>query len=169
MKLMLTETKRKFVAARKAGLSPAKAAVKAGLSEKTASAAGSRLAKDPLVMAALAGVDFKPKKAKSASTASEPAVNAEATDDNPATTPAQVFKTPQQYLMHVVNDETADAELRASSARALLPYMLDRGSRAPSAAPVGKKEAQAQAARQVAGRFAAAAPPKLAASGGRAV
>jgi phage terminase small subunit len=63
----------------------------------------------------------------------------------------------------VMNDPAAEPRARIDAAKALLPYTY------PKLGEGGKKEQTADAAKKVAGRFAAAAPPKLVAAGGKKV
>ena len=72
--------------------------------------------------------------------------------------------TPLAYLLQVVNDTKAERRERLQAASIAAPYVHPRKGEG------GKKDAAADAAKKVgAGRFAAAAPPKLVAAGGRKV
>lgn len=62
--MALTPKKRAFVDALRGGASNKEAAIAAGYAASSASAAGSRLAKDPYVMAAMAGTTFNKKLTK---------------------------------------------------------------------------------------------------------
>lgn len=165
--MALTEKSRLFVEARKAGMSNTQAAVKAGYSAKTACPAGSRLAKHPAVMAALAGTKAASTRRKGrAKPVAEPATMGQPLTDLPTTVsvpeadrPAKRYETPKEYLLDVMNDVLADPKLRQDAAKALLPYFDKR------AAEAGKKEDQGKAAKVAgAGRFAPAAPPRLVAN-----
>lgn len=82
---------------------------------------------------------------------------------------AELPKTddPVAFLTTLMNDQKADLKLRAEAAKALLPFKHPK--KGVGAAP-GKKEQAAGAAQSAAvGRFAAGAPPKLAAVGGKKV
>lgn len=70
---------------------------------------------------------------------------------------------PKAFLLSVMNDPANEARSRIDAAKALLPYLY------PKLGEGGKKEQTADAAKKVAGRFAAAAPPKLVAAGGKKV
>ena len=67
------------------------------------------------------------------------------------------------YLLRVVADGGEDPKLRVRAAIAAVQYQRVK------AGDGGKKDAKNEAAKKVAGRFAAAAPPKLVAAGGRKV
>lgn len=60
---------------------------------------------------------------------------------------------PKLFLLALMNDLEADVKLRADAAKALMPFMHTKLGEG------GKKEQQAEAARKVASKFAAAAPP----------
>lgn len=71
-------------------------------------------------------------------------------------------KDPKVFLLALMNDLEADVKLRADAAKSLMPFMHQKLGEG------GKKEAEADAAKKVAGgKFAAATPPKLVAAGGR--
>lgn len=70
---------------------------------------------------------------------------------------------PARFLRAVMNDPSADARLRVDAAKALMPFVHQKLGEG------GKKEQRQQAAEKVASRFAPAAPPKLAAVGGKKV
>lgn len=74
-----------------------------------------------------------------------------------------VYEDPEKFLRAVMNDSATDAKLRVDAAKALMPYVHERKGDA------GKKAAQNEAAKQVASRFSASAPPKLVAAGGKKV
>ena len=71
-------------------------------------------------------------------------------------------KDPKIFLLALMNDLEADVKLRADAAKALMPFMhakLGEG---------GKKDQKQDAALKAAsGKFAAAAPPRLVANGGK--
>jgi hypothetical protein len=72
--------------------------------------------------------------------------------------------TPLEYLLAVMRSPTASKSARMQAAIQAAPYMH------PKLTPAGKKEAKRDAAKGVAqGRFAASAPPKLAAAHGKRV
>lgn len=76
---------------------------------------------------------------------------------------AATYDDPEKFLRAVMNDTMTDAKLRVDAAKALMPYIHARKGEG------GKKEAKDAAAKQVAGRFSASAPPKLVAAGGKKV
>lgn len=67
------------------------------------------------------------------------------------------------FLIRVMQDNKTDPRLRMDAAKALLPFQHVK------LGDSGKKEQRQQAAKAVASRFASAAPPRLAAAGGRKV
>jgi phage terminase small subunit len=156
VQVALTKTQHKFVKARLAGATITLSAIKAGLSPKTASAAGSRMAKQPAVMAALAGaqVDSKPRANKR--------TRLETFREAVATTPSPVsedrptyFEDPRDYLLFVMNNPLADDRLKSDAAKALLSAQVRK------VAETGKKAARVEAAKTVGGgsRLSPAAPP----------
>lgn len=163
----LTPTQQRFVDARKAGATKTEAAIKAGLSAKTACAAGSRLAKHPLVMAALPkmAVVLRPRKvpAKPKAKALTQPPPQQTDSAPPADRAPYLYEDPKEYLRFVMNDIEANPRLRNEAAKALLSVETKKP------ADVGKKAARNEAAKNVAGRFSAGAPPKLVAAGGRKV
>lgn len=72
--------------------------------------------------------------------------------------------TPLEYLLAVMRSPKASKSARMTAAIQAAPYVH------PKLTPAGKKEAKRDAAKGAAGgRFAAAAPPRLAATGGKRV
>lgn len=76
---------------------------------------------------------------------------------------AATYDDPEKFLRAVMNDSMTDAKLRIDAAKALMPYVHPRKGEG------GKKEAIGEAAKKVAGRFSASAPPKLVAAGGKKI
>ena len=76
---------------------------------------------------------------------------------------AATYDDPEKFLRAVMNDSGSEDKIRVDAAKALMPYVHSRKSDA------GKKEQRTEAAKKVAGRFSAAAPPKLVAAGGKKV
>ena len=74
-----------------------------------------------------------------------------------------IYEEPDKFLNAVMNDSGSDAKLRVDAAKALLSAQVRRAENG------GKKEQQAEAAKRVASKYASAAPPKLAASGGKKI
>lgn len=165
--MALTAKKKAFGDAVLAGKSNKAAAVVAGYSAKTASPAGSRLAKDPDVVAYL-GKKKAPKARKTGHTQADGTKAPDAPPgwpfgvkvEEPVT---QKKMTAREYLSDVVNDVAADEKLRLDAAKKLIEFEEAK----PAA--VGKKEARQKDAEKTAGRFSAGAPPKLAAVGGKRV
>lgn len=99
-------------------------------------------------------------KAVLASAAALPANPPAKDDESPA---ALADLTPLDYLLSIVRDPGKDQRLRMQAASIAAPYCHPRQGEG------GKKDAKQAAAKQVAGRFAQAAPPKLVAAGGKKV
>ncbi|WP_305821380.1 terminase small subunit [Massilia brevitalea] len=146
--MALTGKKRAFADAVLAGFSNKEAAIRAGYSEATASAAGSRLVKDKDVKARL----DQARQAQGASTrtvappAGEPHVD---TIEIPSTA------DPVEFLTNVMNEPAADLRLRIDAAKAMLPFKHKKLGEG------GKKEQAGEKAKSVASRFSSSAPPAL--------
>jgi len=112
--MALTGKKRAFADAVLAGLSNKDAAISAGFSEKTASAAGSRIVKDPDVKAYLEQRRQPPASA-GARALSAPGPGDEAFDIPPTADPVE-------FLTKVMNEPAADLRLRIDAAKAMLPF-----------------------------------------------
>ncbi|WP_447733505.1 terminase small subunit [Pseudomonas shirazensis] len=169
--MALTSRKRAFVAALREGASKKDAAIAAGYSEKTASAAGSRLAKDPDVVAELnklqalgllptnvkQNVKTGINKKAQASTEQGPKPEAGSAPQSvegewePAgfdLSAALSHKDPKDFLLAVMNDLGTDAKLRVDAAKALMPFIHPRKGES------GKKEqAKDKAAEAATGKF----------------
>lgn len=152
--MALTDKKRRFADALQSGATKREAAIAAGYSEKTASQAGSKLAKDPDVIAAI-GRQLRAKSASRPEVKAVPKVNSV----NP---PADLdhgpifaeFADPRDFLVAVMNEQDADPKLRVDAAKALMPYTHGK------VADQGKKEAQQDAAKQAGkGKYAQSKPP----------
>jgi phage terminase small subunit len=112
--MALTGKKRAFADAVLAGLSNKEAAIRAGFSEKTASAAGSRNVKDPDVKAYL---DQRRRPPEFAGASTPPALgHADEAFDIPPTA------DPVEFLTKVMNEPAADLRLRIDAAKAMLPF-----------------------------------------------
>lgn len=75
-----------------------------------------------------------------------------------------IYDDPEKFLRAVMNDSATEAKLRIDAAKALMPYAH------PKKGEGGKKELKQDAALKAAsGKFAAAAPPRLVANGGKKV
>ncbi|VVD74633.1 terminase small subunit [Pandoraea commovens] len=165
--------KRLFADAVLAGKSNKDAAIAAGYSPATASAAGSRLVKDKDVAAYLA--QHRKKGGAKASVIAKPTSKTAEQSEAAAVTGAAVaagfdlstiltFKDPKDFLLAAMNDQATEPKLRIDAAKTLMPFVH------PKVGEAGKKEAQKDAAKKAGGgRFASASPPKLVASGGKSV
>jgi phage terminase small subunit len=76
---------------------------------------------------------------------------------------AATYDDPAKFLAAVMNDAGTDVKVRTDAAKALMPYKHQKLGEG------GKKEQRQADAQKVAGRFSAAAPPKLIAAGGKKV
>lgn len=168
--MALTSRKRAFIAALREGASNRDAAVAAGYSEKTASAAGSRLVKDKDVAAELAKLralglmpsDVKaPVKAKQVQEPSTQADPTPAEDAHAEPEPAGfdlmqalLHRDPKDFLLSVMNDLKSEPKLRVDAAKALMPFVHPRKGES------GKKDqAQAKAEQAATGKFGARRGP----------
>lgn len=70
-------------------------------------------------------------------------------------------QTAREFLSDQVNDLELDVKLRLDAAKKLIEYEEAKP------APMGKKEAKVEQAKKVAGKFASAEPPRLAAAHGK--
>lgn len=150
--MALTDKKRRFAAALRAGASNKEAAIAAGYSAKTASQAGSRLAKDPDVLKEIARKD-RIDQAKADSKAQGKSIS--------VSNLSKEYDDPKDFLKALMNDSGEDPKLRLDAAKTLMPYEHHRKGEG------GKKEARQKEAEKVASRFAPAPPPRLVASGGK--
>ena len=157
--MALKGKKKVFADAVLSGKSNKEAAIAAGLSAKTASQAGSRLVKDKEVAAYLAVKRGEPVAAAHAyvesgfKTAAAPE-NWPFGRERPPEPEAPKRLTGEEYLQQVVNDLAQDVKYRLDAAKKLIEY--EKGK----PAPMGKKEAKAEAAKKVAGsRFSAGRAP----------
>jgi phage terminase small subunit len=149
--MALTGKKRLFADAVIAGKSNKDAAIAAGYSVKTASAAGSRLVKDPEVA--------KHLKERKRAGRKETAERAEAPHKAAPKFDLSIALShddPEKFLMAFMNDLEMDPRERKDAAKALMPYKHQKLGEG------GKKDAAADAAKKAAGgKFAPTAPPKL--------
>lgn len=76
---------------------------------------------------------------------------------------AAYYDDPLTFLKAVMNDSGSEAKLRVDAAKALMPFMHQKLGEG------GKKEQKNEEAKKVAGRFAQAMAPRLAAAGGKKV
>lgn len=156
--MALTTKQRAFVDAVRGGASNKDAAIAAGYAASSASVAGSRLAKHPNVLAALASSPInknanavaKPAKAKSPTQDLDESGEDSTFDFSKAMT----FTDPKAFLIATMNDYDADAKLRVDAAKALMPFIHPRKGEG------GKKEEKENAAKTASkGKFGAAPPP----------
>lgn len=146
--MVLTGKKRLFADAVLAGKSNKDAAIAAGYSAHSASAAGSRLVKDPKVALYLIAQREKVEKAEKPAPPVAPI---------PLVMPAVAghYKDPKEFLLDAMNMPEFEPKHRLDAAKALMPFMHQKLGEG------GKKE-QAQAnAEKVASRFGALAPPPM--------
>lgn len=152
--MALTGKKRGFADAVMAGKSNKDAAIDAGYSPATASAAGSRLVKDKDVVAY---IKARKKSAKNPAPAADSGESGRDLDADLR------YSDPKQFLIDAMNATDEIPRHQIEAAKALLPFMHQKLGEG------GKKEQQKEAANKVASRFAPAAPPKLVAAGGKKV
>ncbi|MDF0731029.1 terminase small subunit [Pseudomonas entomophila] len=165
--MALTPKKRRFIDAVRGGASNRDAAIAAGCPEKTASAAGSRLAKDPDVVNELHKLNaLHPVKGGVKPPPSEETQEAPDDDVEPAgfdLGAALLHRDPKDFLLAVMNDARSEPKLRVDAAKALMPFLHPRKGEG------GKKEERQKAAEQAASKFTRQAPPRLAAANGKKV
>lgn len=150
---MLNETQEKFFKATLRGEKPEQAAISAGLSPKTAKAAGHRMRKHPAIVAALAAVGIGTKTSPTAK--ERPEENGEEPDI--VTLEIPETDDPKVFLTALMNSPRAGVKARLEAAKALLPFEHSKiGEK-------GQKQKREDAAKSAAttGRFATPAPPKL--------
>lgn len=115
--MALTLKQRAFVDAVLAGKSNRDAAVMAGYSAKTASAAGARLAKAPEVLEVLNARVKDMAKAEAAPQKPLDPVDFDLRPDAPI-----VWTDPMSFLRAVMNHKHSDLKYRIDAAKAMLPY-----------------------------------------------
>lgn len=155
---MLDPTRQKFVESTLRGNGPKQAAIDAGLSEKTAASAGSRLRKDPKVVTALAAIGFATSGAPPVVKTPAPAA-AVSPDQEPEDDPLDDL--PQtgdslEFLEAVQANPRVPLGRRIEVAKALLPFQHAKiGEK-------GKKETKADGAKQAStngNAYASGRPP----------
>jgi phage terminase small subunit len=156
--MALTPKQQAFVNAVREGASNKNAAIAAGYAADSASAAGSRLAKHPDVMAALSSSSVnkivKARSAQLAQASESPEAVGEPTEAGFDLAQALRHNDPKDFLLAVMNDFGSEAKLRVDAAKALMPFMHQRKGDA------GKKQDKQDAAKQAGtGRFGTGAPP----------
>ncbi|MCO7634118.1 terminase small subunit [Pseudomonas guariconensis] len=152
--MALTDKKRRFVDALLSGATNREAAIAAGYSEKTASQAGSKLAKDADV---LAEVGRRLHEKAESSTKVKPGRKVKDDPAAPEASSEVTFATtddPRVFLTELMNADGADLRMRLEAAKTLMPYVHGK------VADQGKKEQKAEAAKQAGkGRYAQGKPP----------
>lgn len=173
--MSLTPKKRRFVDAIRAGATNKDAAIAAGCSAKSASAAGSRLAKDPDVVQELHKLNALPLDGGGVKAGVKGSVKAEGskrqakTEPPPPDTAAsalddlelegvdptlmQQHDDPLDFLRAVMNSQLTDPKLRVDAAKALMPFIHQRRGEG------GKKEEAKKKATAAAGKFSPSPPP----------
>lgn len=151
---MLNESQEKFFKATLRGEKPEQAAISAGLSPKTAKAAGHRMRKHPAIVAALAAVGIGTKAAPAAK--EKPAESSE----EPDIVTLEIAETddPKAFLIALMNSPKAGVKARLEAAKALLPFEHSKMGEK------GKKVTKEEGAKELAGRghaYGSRKPPKL--------
>lgn len=136
--MALTDKKRRFADALMSGASNRDAAIAAGYSEKTAAQAGSRLAKDPDVLAHIARKEVVAEAKEQAKEEGKP-FNLESL--------SRMYSDPKDFLKAVMNDGGEDVKLRVDAAKALMPYVHAKPGEK------GKKAERQERAEKVASKF----------------
>lgn len=153
--MALTDKKRRFVDALLSGASNREAAIAAGYSEKTASQAGSKLAKDEDVLTEI-GRRLKQKQSTSAEVKPGRKVKGEPVEEEVG---ADVELThtddPRVFLTELMNADGADMRMRLEAAKTLMPYSHGK------VADQGKKDQKAEAAKEAGkGKYSQGKPPQ---------
>lgn len=136
--MALTDKKRRFAEALKSGASNRDAAVAAGYSEKTAAQAGSRLAKDPDVLAHIGRKEAIVEAKQQAKEEGKPFDIGSL---------SKMYSDPADFLKAVMNDISEDVKLRVDAAKSLMPYTHAKPGEK------GKKTERQERAEKVAGKF----------------
>lgn len=151
---MLNEKQELFFKAILRGEKPPQAAISAGLSPKTASAAGHRMRKHPAIVAALAAVGI----------GTTPGANAKPSDTGDESEPeivtVEIEQTddPKVFLTALMNCPKAGVKARLEAAKALLPFEHSKMGEK------GKKVTKEEGAKELAGgghAYGSRRPPKL--------
>lgn len=161
--MALTGKKQLFAEALLAGKSNKLAALAAGYSAASASAAGSRLAKDKDVLAHLARKTAKAAKAANAEHQPLPETNVDESATAFDLSAALAHRDPRAFLLAAMNDVMLEPKLRIESAKALMPFEFAKKGESSGK----KEEAAAKAKAAGAGKFGRREPPKLVAAGGQ--
>lgn len=132
--MALTEKKKAFALAKRNGLDNKESAIKAGCPEKSASAAGTRLAKDKDVLAYLERLENSETE-KVVKHVVKESVNRVSIQD------AENLSDPLEFLKSIYSDPVEDMKLRVDAAKAALPYVHGK------VASKGKKETRIEEAK----------------------
>ncbi len=142
-----TAKKRLYVEARLSGKNFTDAAIAAGCPVKYARQSGSRLEKDPDVVAA-----FRRYKEAGQNTGNQ------LRNNEPEASKAEVLNNylddPLEFMRRLMNDPIQDSRLRLEAAKALAAHTINK------VGAQGKKQEQAEAARAVANRLRGFSAPK---------
>ncbi|ANC35201.1 terminase small subunit [Acinetobacter baumannii] len=152
--MALTEKMEKFALAIVDGKTNKEAAISAGYAEKTASAAGARLARDPEIIVYIEML--KAQKEGRSLTSDSPKVKPKETLENSGEdeNPIEEFQfegdDPLEFLTKVMNFNGNKLNIRMQAAMALMPYKHGK------VAEKGKKQTKAETAREgsKSGKFA---------------
>lgn len=152
--MALTDKKRRFVDALLSGATNREAAIAAGYSERTASQAGSKLAKDEDVLTEV-GRRLKQKQASSVEVKPPRKVKGvELEAEESAELTLTKTDDPRDFLTELMNADQADMRMRLEAAKTLMPYTHGK------VADQGKKEQKAEAAKEVGkGKYSQGKPP----------
>lgn len=152
----LTGKKKAFADAVLAGKTNKDAAIAAGYSPATASAAGSRLVKDKLVSEYLRIHKATVENSDADQTTVEKGESAAQDGPKFDLAAAMQHTDPKVFLMSAMNDIALDPRQRIIAARALMPFVHGK------VADQGKKDGRQDAAISAGkGKFSASPPPKL--------
>lgn len=151
---MLTESQEKFFQATLRGEKPEQAAISAGLSAKTAKAAGHRMRKHPAIVAALAAVGIGTKPGANA----KPVETGDESEPEIMTIEIAETDDPKVFLTALMNCPKAGVKARLEAAKALLPFehskIGDKGKKVT-------KEEGAKATASTDDVYGTRRPPKL--------
>lgn len=140
--MALTDKKRRFVDALLSGATNREAAIAAGYSEKTASQAGSKLAKDPAILADI-GRRLQQKQESSVEVKPPRKVKGDEPDpDDGGELSLTHTDDPRAFLTELMNTDQADMRMRLEAAKTLMPYVHGK------VADQGKKDQKADAAKE---------------------
>ncbi|WP_236170432.1 terminase small subunit [Pseudomonas parakoreensis] len=140
--MALTDKKRRFVDSKAAGASNREAAEAAGYAAASASAAGSRLAKDPDVVAALEKLKAR-KDVKAVEKATASVSSPSLDDESDDLTELPHTDDPLVWLLALMNEPNAKMFDRRNAAQSALPYFHGKKS------GMGKKEQKLEDAEKV--------------------